>query len=463
MKALPPSYTIVKKLGEGGMAQVCKAIKSGPNGFEKEVALKRILPAYARDHAFITMLSKEAKVHAQLHHPNIIQLYDFIEYEDQYYIVMEYVEGLNLKEWMLHNKRKGQVLEWQICISIILEILKALSYAHHLSIDGSHQEIIHRDISPHNILVSVQGSVKLSDFGIAQSSLQEDISQNNGVKGKFRYLSPEQIKTGKAYRQSDLFSLGIVFYELLTGVHPFDAPQSFQIMKNISEGACMPLDQFSSSWPKSLHPIVSKMLANNKKERYQNASELSQDLISMQDPDWSIQKSIHFISMSLKGALLESKGEDKELSEQTPILLQNTHSVFTSQSIPKIYTHQEHTTYSKHGFRSMKLWLMIFAGISVSLISGFIFSKKPSSIEERKIPTQKNSTQTKKAVLAIHAPYQALAFLNGKKIDLSSRQAFELNPGRYVLLITFQNQKMLRTLDLSANQFLDISWSPDTP
>jgi|GEM_PF-3886197 len=279
-------YTIISKIGKGGMAQVFKAIKKGPDGFEKVVALKKILPFYTDHPRFIDMLSTEAKVQSKLDHPNIVQLFDFFQDQDEYLISMEYIEGQNTKQLIQACKQNNIDLPWQACVYICAHILMALDYAHQRSDDQGSLNIIHRDISPHNILMSYDGQVKLSDFGIAQTKLKKDKTHSDVLKGKYRYLSPEQIMHEPLSPQTDLFALGVTLYELLTFQMPFNAEGEFELFQSIIKGTYVPLEDLRPDLPIDLKAAVTMALQSEPGDRFKNAKEFLEDLQSLQDPTW---------------------------------------------------------------------------------------------------------------------------------------------------------------------------------
>ena len=213
-------YRLVRDLGTGGMARVFLASLDGPDGFAKPYVLKRILPEYARDEQFAQMFAIEAKVASMLSHPNIVNVFEFAIEKDDYYLVLEYVAGASLDRIVHAARKQGVPLGAQVAVEIGLGLARALAYAHGLVLpNGTPLELVHRDISPGNVLVSYDGSVKLTDFGVVKTSVTATVA--GVVKGKWSYMSPEQISSQPVDRRSDLFSLGVVLYELATGQRLF--------------------------------------------------------------------------------------------------------------------------------------------------------------------------------------------------------------------------------------------------
>lgn len=262
------------------MAEVLLAQHRGFQGFEKFVVVKRILPQYSEDLDFVTMLVDEAKIAASLNHPNIVHIYDLGTVEGSYYIAMEYIEGRDLHSLLRTARKREQPLELQHSIFIISEVCKALFYAHHLKDAFSReQHIIHRDVSPSNILISYDGTVKLVDFGIARAESKISVTKVGTVKGKFPYLSPEQAD-GKAidYR-SDIYALGCVLYESLVGKRIFNDEDDREKLRKIREGLIPSFRDFGLPHPPEVERIIRKAMARNPADRYQTANEMRFDLV----------------------------------------------------------------------------------------------------------------------------------------------------------------------------------------
>jgi len=226
-------YYLTKRIAYGGMAELFRARRrTGVEGFEKILAIKKILPHLSSDRDFITMFINEAKIAAQLSHENIVQIFDFGKFEESYYLAMEYVWGNSLKA--IQTKAQEQGLPLNLALYTISRACMGLDYAHRKKGTGSETlDIVHRDISPQNILVSYEGEVKLVDFGIAKAAFQSAETKSGVFKGKIPYMSPEQVMGGHIDRRSDIFSLGIVLYELLTGQRLFQGVSEFEIIEKV--------------------------------------------------------------------------------------------------------------------------------------------------------------------------------------------------------------------------------------
>ncbi len=217
-------YRLLRRLGKGGMAEVFLARRRGAVGFEKTLVVKRILPQLAGDPSFVKMFIDEAKLSAELHHPNIVEVYDLGEIDGRLYIAMEYVAGKNLHEVLRAAAAAAAPLEWTMAAHLARETARALHHAHeHRSPGGAPLSVIHRDVSPSNVMVGHDGVVKLLDFGIAKAAVQsgDEGTRTGTVKGKFSYMAPEQLDGLRVDRRADVFALGVLLWELATGVRLF--------------------------------------------------------------------------------------------------------------------------------------------------------------------------------------------------------------------------------------------------
>lgn len=218
------------------MAETFEAVRRGPAGFEQRVCLKRILAGHSADPRLVELFLDEARLLAQMRFANIVQVHDFGAADGTYYMALELVEGADLQALLHDIWTTGQQLPEALALHIVAELLAALEYAHGLASGGEQQNIVHRDISPSNILVSLHGEVKLTDFGIAKFRNRRHRTQTGQTKGKLAYMSPEQVRGGDLDGRSDLFSLGIVLFEMLTGQHPFDGETDLELLNNIVHG-----------------------------------------------------------------------------------------------------------------------------------------------------------------------------------------------------------------------------------
>lgn len=269
-------YRILRSIAAGGMGEIFLAKRVGPGGFEKLVALKRMLPHLMRDERSVAMFLNEAKLAAQLNHANVVQIFDFGRLGDTYFISMEYVHGKNLRDILDRVGATGGVLPLEHALGIVREACAGLGYAHGRSAyDGTPLEIIHRDVSPQNVLVSFDGEVKITDFGIAKASLISSETTAGTVKGKLSYMSPEQISGDALDHRSDLFSVGVILFELLTGrkLFPDDVslPETIERIQQVD--VPMPRD-VNPDIPVEVEDLLLKALARSRNERFQSGREM---------------------------------------------------------------------------------------------------------------------------------------------------------------------------------------------
>jgi serine/threonine protein kinase/tetratricopeptide (TPR) repeat protein len=284
-------YLLLQRLGEGGMAEVFQAKSFGVEGFEKVLVIKRILPALATIQRFVDMFVHEAKLAVRLSHANIVQVFDLGKVEHgsgapaSYFIAMEYVPGLDLATLLAQRRRQKQPVPIGLAVHVISEVAKALDHAHRRRDDqGRPLGIVHRDISPQNILLSWEGEVKVTDFGIAKArtQLDEDDEEEAGsrrIKGKLAYMSPEQARGEEVDERSDLFSLGVVFYEMLAGQNPFAAKAASETLRRIAAGEVPPLSVQRVDVPEPIAAIVAQLLARDPKDRTSDAGRLHEALL----------------------------------------------------------------------------------------------------------------------------------------------------------------------------------------
>lgn len=273
-------YLLHKKVATGGMAELFLSDYVREDGFRRRVAVKRILPHLAQNPDFIRMFTREARLAALLHHPNVIQIFDYGKIGNAYFIAMEYIDGKDLGEILWALK---QGLPVDHAIYIISEICKGLDYSHSKRDDKTREplDIVHRDITPQNLLISYQGEVKISDFGISKARSEPSFTQAGVIKGKLSYLSTEQALGEPVDRRADIYALGLVFHETLTGKRVFQFASDLEAIRAIPKMEIEPLINARPEVPEELNRIVMKCLERNKDLRYQSASELHVDLVAL--------------------------------------------------------------------------------------------------------------------------------------------------------------------------------------
>ena len=264
-------YQLLKKLATGGMAEVWLARQTGIEGFAKNLVVKRILPHLAEDREFVEMFRNEALIAARFNHPNIAQVYEFGEANGNYYIAMEYIHGEDLGRVMRKAWEQNQWVARPLAIRIVAAACEGLYYAHSRTDEsGRPLRVVHRDISPQNILISFDGSVKLVDFGIAKAADQASLTRSGAIKGKFAYMAPEQASGKPLDCRADVFSIGLVLYELLTGVRPLKRDSELATLQAALECAIPPPSEVADV-PAELDSVVMQALAKTIDSRYRDA------------------------------------------------------------------------------------------------------------------------------------------------------------------------------------------------
>jgi eukaryotic-like serine/threonine-protein kinase len=277
-KETKQKYRIIKKLDAGGMAEVFQAEMETVKGFKKTVAIKRIRPNLIKDDRFLKMFMDEAKLSLYLQHANIASIFDVGMSDEHFFIVMEFVEGFNLRNIM--ELLPVERLPINSAVYIIQNVCEALEYAHTLkdSSTGRSFNIVHRDISPPNILISIQGEIKLVDFGLAKASNQTEKSEPGIIKGKFSYLSPEAAAGLEVDHRTDIFASGIILFELITGQRLFLGENNAKTVQEVKEANIPALSEFIPNVPPELERILLKSLERDPEKRYLSASDMGDDL-----------------------------------------------------------------------------------------------------------------------------------------------------------------------------------------
>jgi eukaryotic-like serine/threonine-protein kinase len=272
-------YLLLDRINIGGMAEVWRAKAFGAGGFERLVAIKRILPNIAEDDEFIAMFQDEAKISVQLTHANICQIYELNRIGQSLYIAMEYVPGKDLRSIFDRARKKGEPPPVPLVCYVIGKLCEGLDYAHRKKDSyGRELNIVHRDVSPQNVLISFEGEVKVIDFGIAKAAGKVTKTQAGILKGKFGYMSPEQIRGLPLDRRSDVFAIGVCLYELLTGERLFVGDSDFAVLEKVRKAEVLPPSTYNRRISEALEKIALRALSKDVGARYQYASELGDDL-----------------------------------------------------------------------------------------------------------------------------------------------------------------------------------------
>ena len=271
-------YRLHNKIAHGGMAEIFLAWQVGVEGFQKQVVLKRILPALAADQSFVRMLVDEAHIASTLNHGNLVQVLDLGKSGDEFFLVLEFVDGWSLE----HVRRRAQKARMKMPVPLILYVTsalcRALAYVHTRKRNGRALEIVHRDVTPQNVLLSREGEVKLADFGIAKAVGKTEKSATGVIKGKFAYMSPEQSVGGELDARSDLFSVGTMLYVLTTGKKPFDGPTDLDVLMQVRKARFEKPSELVKDFNPDVERFIARALRADKARRWQSAAQMADRL-----------------------------------------------------------------------------------------------------------------------------------------------------------------------------------------
>jgi serine/threonine protein kinase len=337
-------YILLEKLAAGGMAEVYLAKKIAASGVQKFVAIKRILQQFSDSEDFIAMFKDEAKIAVNLSHGNVVSIYDFGTEKSQFFIVMEFVEGRNLRQVLNRMKRVDKIFSVAQVSFIIKQVAAGLDHAHRC-IDpttGQPLNIIHRDMSPQNVMLAFEGDAKIVDFGIAKAAHQIEATRAGTLKGKFGYMSPEQVEGQSIDARTDIFALGIMAWEMLANQRLFLANSELNTLRKIRECNIPSLRKINPNIPAELDQIVLKALEREKADRYQTAGDLQRDLqrfLSRFDPDFAIQDLSQFVKNLFSEEIIQTRKkqiiysqvtvDSSPIAEETEVV--NTKSSLTSK------------------------------------------------------------------------------------------------------------------------------------
>src|SRR5882757_3977799 len=275
-------YLVYERLGVGGMATVHRALERGFEGFERIVALKRLLPHLAEDASFIKSFVREAKLASYLNHVNIVKIFELGRVGTEYFISMEYIDGRDIRRILRHARKVSGPPPIHVTVGLLLQLCDALDYAHHqVDHDGAPLGIVHRDVSPSNVLVTSAGHVKVIDFGIAKAQSAQLRTQTGRVKGKLAYMAPEALAGKDLDARSDLFAVGVIAHELLTARPLFATKNEYQTLMKVQRAEVVPPSTFNHACPAELDAIVLRTLARDPDDRFLRAGDLRDELNAM--------------------------------------------------------------------------------------------------------------------------------------------------------------------------------------
>ncbi|MEQ9081029.1 MAG: protein kinase [Sandaracinaceae bacterium] len=275
-------YELARRLGSGGMAETFLAVRRGPAGFEQHVCVKRILPAFEADPQFVEQFMEEARLAAQLRHANITQVVDFGAVEGSHYLALELVDGMDLRTLLKRQRDRGERLDAALVAHVGIELANALDFAH--TPGRGRSAVVHRDISPSNVLCSRAGEIYLTDFGIARVLGAKRRTESGVVRGKVPYMAAEYARHGTFDARSDLFSVGVLLYESLTGQRPFEGVTDLDTLQRIQAGTFLPVTALRPDAPENLAAIVEHLLHPDPHQRFQTAAALLEALASVSPP-----------------------------------------------------------------------------------------------------------------------------------------------------------------------------------
>ncbi len=313
-------YLLLERINVGGMAEVFIAKAFGVEGFERILAIKKILPTMAEDEEFITMFIDEARISVQLNHANVVHIHELGKHAQSFYIAMEYVASRDLRTILEHYRKRKEIMPTAQAVFIASKMAEGLDYAHRKK-DARGQElgIIHRDVSPQNILCSYEGEVKIIDFGIAKAANRSQKTQAGILKGKFGYMSPEQVRGLPIDRRSDVFALGVLLYEMLTGEKLFLGESDFSTLEKVRNAEVPLPSQFNPNVPPELEKVVLKALAREQEDRYQWASDLQEDLLRFLLAGEQIYSAKHLSSFMKETFAEELRREEEKMHRYAAI------------------------------------------------------------------------------------------------------------------------------------------------
>jgi serine/threonine-protein kinase len=276
-------YRVLKKLANGGMAEIFLAVQIGAEGFQKPVVLKRILPVFAANPTFVRMLVDEAHIASTLNHSNLVQVLDLGKAGEQYFLVLEFVDGWSLEQIRQRAVRAKHKLPTSLALYVVGALCRALAYAHTRTRNGKALRIVHRDVSPQNVLVSREGEVKLADFGIAKAANRSEKSATGVIKGKFAYMSPEQSMGADLDARSDLFSVGTLLYILTTGKKPFEGATDMDVLMKVRKARYeKPSAVVRGEFNPEVERFIARALRADLSKRWQSAEQMADRLEAIQ-------------------------------------------------------------------------------------------------------------------------------------------------------------------------------------
>jgi len=420
-------YTLLERVSVGGMAEVFRARDERERPPTRFLALKRVLPGLAEDAAFLDMFVEEARLAVQLHHANICDIFELGQQGDLLYLVMEFIAGRDLLQLQRHLVGQGRVMSGAQAIHIILELLDALDYAHRKVDDaGRPLHLVHRDISPQNVMVSFGGEVKLLDFGIARAGTGARRTRAGVLKGKFAYLSPEQAAGGAADQRSDLFAVGILLHEMLTGSRLFHAPSEFETLERVRslQPASVCLSQ--PHLPPALDAILARALAKAPDERFASAGEFAFELRALlagQPAQYGRADLRAFLQREFPGEFASERDKLARVATFAPVAAAEPPALapHTPVSAPPVAAEMPPRP-APSGARSVLTCMLLPFGIAAVVALGAV-----ALLDDTAGPAEGETTIGEPVVQLLVSPPTAQLFLQGKQqYGAGSQRSFRI-------------------------------------
>jgi serine/threonine protein kinase len=458
-------YFLVDRIAVGGMAEIFKAKTFSHGGFEQILVIKRILSHLGDNEEFVEMFIDEAKVSVALQHANVIRIYDFGKILDNYFIAMEWVDGKDSRNLLKKLSKQRKFLPVEYAAYIAHEACKGLEYAHRKTdLQGRPYGIVHRDVSPSNILVSYEGDVKVADFGIAKAENNAYDTKDGVLKGKFEYMSPEQAEGVEIDSRSDIFSLGIIFHEMLTGRRLFKTSSETETLEKIKKGEYPTPSSIHSRVPPELDRIVMKALARNRDERYQSAKDMQDDLVAFLLPattDQIRQRVARFMEETFAEEIAE---ERKRLEDNARVADTLRRSMPDSQWDGSTNTTMSQPSYQPQAQRSVVPWvvagglaiaLMVVVGV-VGLGGAAIFSQSQPEVVVKEVPVAGPPVEEKKpttGTLDVLLLPGGKILLDGNEVGKDSATLADLAPGEHTVRVELDGYEPIEEkLTITAGQ-----------
>ncbi|MFH1017153.1 MAG: serine/threonine-protein kinase, partial [Pseudomonadota bacterium] len=381
-------------------------------------------------------------------HPNIVQILDFFRHERSFLIALEYVHGRNLRTILADAKTRGVAPPWQACVFIVSEVLKALDYAHKSEGSSGPLHLVHRDVSPQNVLISYAGLIKLSDFGIARADIAREETGSGILKGKCRYLAPEQLQMKRIDFRVDLFAAGVMLYELITGKHPFAAETEFELLKRIERADFEPPSILSPGVPSAVHEAIVRALRLDPGERHKDAAQFRRDLSAALDPAW-LSGGSDQLAAWLETLYPDPAEREEPPIEKTPLLSRHgtplpgelvpTESLILGIFSPGTHVQGRQRPMVRPPFLwaavvacaiSVFLWFLPLGGPSPSGAAGPRPAPPPGSVSVPNIAAPYGT-------LHINAPKKSRVYANGRRLGIVPLTAVQerIAPGTYLISV----------------------------